>query len=139
MFKNKFPISSLISIAVISIGAFFILLFFSMYEGDYNEDIRPIFMLVGLATFGTGIALLVRKAWARTILTISLIVLSIALLYLLLIDSPPNNIYARAGVFILAVSPSLFFIFLLHNEKVSIEFGDKPIDKETEDILDHFE
>ena len=140
MFKNKFPISSLISIAVISISVFFILIATSMYQDDYNHKMRHLFMLIGLASFGTGTALVAKKKWARTILTISLALLSLTLLYLFIFNPEGEpKILSQIGLFILVTGLPLFFILLLYNEKVSIEFGDRHIDKETEDILDHFE
>ena len=138
MFKNKLPISSLISIVVISIGAFFILLFLSLIERDHLEESRYFFLMIGLLMFSTGIALIIRKTWARTILAFSLFILTLILLFEFQINMPSGDIYTQIALVILPVSIPLFLILLLYNEKVSIEFGDKHIDKETEDVLDHF-
>ncbi len=140
MFKNKFPISSLISIAVISIGAFFILTFVHQYQdgGRILGNTEYFLFSLGLFLSVTGIALILRQAWARTVLAVCIIILSLFLIYIITYYVP-DNILSKVAIYLLSIGLPLFFILLLYNEKVSIEFGDKHSDKETEDILDHFE
>ena len=153
MFKNKLPVSSLISIALISIGAFFILFFISFYQdnGAYedfeylssiiglNENFKYFIIIIGLSIFVTGLSLLLKQLWTRTFLLINVVGLYFFLLYTFPYDDFPEDILRRTSFYILLTGISLSFILLLYNEKVSIEFGDKHIDKESEDILDRFE
>jgi predicted MFS family arabinose efflux permease len=143
MFKNKLPISSLISVVVISIGAFFTLMSVSYYErqGFYEKNDNFILLIIGLSLFITGISILLRKTWARTTLTISILGLMSFLVYSFIFGENYNtaNFLEQAALLSLAIGLPLSFIFLLYNEKVSIEFGDKHVDEEFEDVLDHFE
>jgi hypothetical protein len=143
MFKNKLPISSLISTTIISIGIFFTLMSVSYYErqGFYETNEKFILLIIGLSLLITGISILLRKIWARTILTISILGLMSFLVYSFIFGENYNtaNFLEQAALLSLAIGLPLSFIFLLYNEKVSIEFGDKHINEEFEDVLDHFE
>jgi FtsH-binding integral membrane protein len=144
MFKNKLPISSLISTTIISIGVFFTLMSVSHYEKQdfYEINDNFILLIIGLSLLITGISILLRKTWARTILTISILGLMSFLSYSFIFDESNRNtdsFLELVALLSLAIGLPLSFIFLLYNDKVSIEFGDKHVDKEFEDVLDHFE
>ena len=139
MLKNKLPISSILGIGIISLGVFFLCLFAEMYyrsrRMDDLEDI--IFLAIGLFLAFAGVSMLLKMFYARTLLAITILLMSAAFIFSL--GFSVRNIFITIGVVCLGLGFPFTVLMLLYNQKVSEEFGIKHQDKIDDEILDLIE
>lgn len=139
MLKNKLPISSIIGIGVISLSVFFLCIFAEIFYRDRRldnlEDAIP--LAIGLFLAFAGISTLLKLFYARTLLAITVILMSAVFIFTIGINV--GNIFITIGFFCLGLGFPFTVLMILYNQKVSEEFGIEHQDKATEDILDLME
>ena len=138
MLKNKLPISSILGLGLMFTGGFFLFLFGDI--ADRSSDLgtqEALFLIVGLFSCFTGILLFLKIKWARTLVALSLITLSLSMLSITIRDF--DNLFMLLAFLCLFVGLPFFLLLLLYNQKVSEEFGIKHQDKIDDEILDIIE
>lgn len=142
MLRNNYPISKLLGISLIGLGLMLSFVFYGEFAQEIrvNDIILPsewLFALGGLSVvFVVGTGMFFQQNWARTLLTIFLIIMGFIVVLVLIQDiKPGRNYFTPIGfiIFIIAFLASL--MLLLYNKKLDNEFGKVP-SNELEEMLD---